>query len=139
MSRTAEGVAPRKSNATAVSDALVERLAGRRAILDDRSLATALVAIQGPRAAGIMASLTDVALDGLRYYAIAEGHVFIGSDDAKLHAINALYGRGAWKTECDGPIRSTPLVSGDRIAVTFTRRVLVTANHCGQGRRSAAS
>ncbi len=63
------------SNATAVSDALAERLAGCRAVLDDRSLATALVALQGPRAAGIMAPLTDVALDGLRYYAIAEGRV----------------------------------------------------------------
>jgi aminomethyltransferase len=46
-----------------------------RLVLDDRSLATALVAIQGPRAAGILAPLTDVALDGLRYYAIAEGQV----------------------------------------------------------------
>ena len=63
------------SNAAAVSDALAERLAGCRVVLDDRSLATALVAIQGPRAAGILAPLTDVALDGLRYYAIAEGHV----------------------------------------------------------------
>ena len=63
------------SNAAAVSDALLERLAGRRAVLDDRTLATGLVAIQGPRAAGILAPLTDVDLDGLRYYAIAEGNV----------------------------------------------------------------
>jgi aminomethyltransferase len=63
------------SNAAAVSDALAERLAGCRAVLDDRSLATALVAIQGPLAAGVLAPLTDVALDGLRYYAIAEGRV----------------------------------------------------------------
>jgi aminomethyltransferase len=63
------------SNAAAVSDAVVERLAGRRAVLDDRTLDTGLVAIQGPLAAGILAPLTDVALDGLRYYAIAEGHV----------------------------------------------------------------
>ena len=63
------------SNAGAVSDALVERFAGFNVVLDDRSLATALVAIQGPRAAGILAPLTEVALDELRYYAIAEGHV----------------------------------------------------------------
>jgi aminomethyltransferase len=63
------------SNAGAVSDALAERLARMRAVLDDRSLTTALVALQGPRAAGIMEPLTDVALDGLRNYAIAEGHV----------------------------------------------------------------
>jgi aminomethyltransferase len=63
------------SNAGAVSDALAERLAGFRVVLDDRSLATALVAIQGPRAVEVLAPLTDVALDELRYYAIAEGHV----------------------------------------------------------------
>jgi len=63
------------SNAGAVSDALAARLAGFRVVLDDRSLATALVAIQGPRSAGTMAHLTDVSLDGLRYYAIAEGRV----------------------------------------------------------------
>jgi aminomethyltransferase len=61
------------SNAQRVSDLLVERLAGFRAILDDRSLATALVAIQGPRAHEILASLTDVDLGALQYYAIAEG------------------------------------------------------------------
>jgi aminomethyltransferase len=63
------------SNARVVSDALAERLEGFRAILDDRSLATALVAIQGPRSVEIVRPLTDVDLDGLRYYAIAEGSV----------------------------------------------------------------
>jgi aminomethyltransferase len=63
------------SNAGAVSDALAVRFPGFHVVLDDRSLATALVAIQGPRAAGVLAPLTDVALDELRYYAIAEGHV----------------------------------------------------------------
>jgi aminomethyltransferase len=63
------------SNASAVSDALAARLKGFRAVLDDRSLATALVAIQGPAALGVLAPLTDVAVAGLRYYAIEEGHV----------------------------------------------------------------
>ena len=63
------------SNAAVVSDTLVERLVGRKAILDDRSLATALVAIQGPRSVDILRPLTDVPLDDLRYYAIAEGVV----------------------------------------------------------------
>ena len=63
------------SNAVVVSDALAERLEGRRAILDDRSLATALVAIQGPAALGILAPLTDLDLDAIRYYGIAEGSV----------------------------------------------------------------
>lgn len=63
------------SNATVVSDELATRLAGWKAVLDDRSLATSLVAIQGPRSAEVLAPLTDVDLATLRYYAIAEGHV----------------------------------------------------------------
>ena len=63
------------SNAPTVSDELASRLAGWKAVLDDRSLATSLVAIQGPRARGILGPLTDVDLDALKYYAIAEGHV----------------------------------------------------------------
>jgi aminomethyltransferase len=63
------------SNAQVVSDALAERLTGFKAVLDDRSLATALVAIQGPRSVEITRPLTDVDLDALRYYAIAEGTV----------------------------------------------------------------
>jgi aminomethyltransferase len=62
-------------NAQLVSDTLAERIAGRRAVLDDRSLATALIAIQGPRSAEILAPFTDVDLGGLKYYAIAEGEV----------------------------------------------------------------
>jgi aminomethyltransferase len=63
------------SNAQLVSDLLAERLEGFKAVLDDRSLATALVAIQGPRSLGILRPLTDVDLDALRYYAIADGNV----------------------------------------------------------------
>jgi glycine cleavage system T protein (aminomethyltransferase) len=62
-------------NALVVSDALAERLVGTRAVLDDRSLATGLVAVQGPRALDVLRPLTDVDLEGLRYYAIAEGTV----------------------------------------------------------------
>ncbi len=63
------------SNAQVVSDALAERIEGFRAILDDRALATALVAVQGPRAAPILGPLTDADLTALRYYAILEGQV----------------------------------------------------------------
>ncbi len=63
------------SNAAVVSDALAERLTGFRAILDDGSLATGLLAIQGPRAVEVLAPLTAIDLAGLRYYAIAEGEV----------------------------------------------------------------
>jgi aminomethyltransferase len=62
-------------NAATVADTLAERLRGWKAVLDDRSLATSLVAIQGPRSAGILAGLTDIDLEALRYYAIAEGTV----------------------------------------------------------------
>ena len=63
------------SNAPVVSEELAARLVGWRAVLDDRSLVTSLVAIQGPLAAGILATLTDVDLAALKYYAIAEGEV----------------------------------------------------------------
>jgi len=63
------------SNAATVSDALAERFEGRRAVLDDRSLATALIAIQGPAARAIFAPLTFVDLDTIRYYGIGEGTV----------------------------------------------------------------
>jgi aminomethyltransferase len=62
-------------NAQVVSDAIAERLAGFKAVLDDRSMVTALVAIQGPRSLEIVRPLTDVDLDALRYYAIVEGAV----------------------------------------------------------------
>ncbi len=62
-------------NAAVVSDELADRIGSRDAILDDHSMTTSLVALQGPAAAAILAPLTDVDLAGLRYYAIAEGSV----------------------------------------------------------------
>ncbi|MFL5726505.1 MAG: glycine cleavage system aminomethyltransferase GcvT [Chloroflexota bacterium] len=63
------------SNAQVVSDALAERLQAFRAVLDDRSLATALCAVQGPASTEIVAPLTDLDLGSLKYYAIAESQV----------------------------------------------------------------
>ena len=63
------------SNTAAVSDELASRIHGFRAVLDDRALATALVAVQGPASAAILEPLTTVDLAALRYYAIAEGEV----------------------------------------------------------------
>ena len=63
------------SNASVVSDALVERLEGFRAVLDDRSLATGLLAVQGPRSVEVLSPLTDIDLGALRYYAAEEGAV----------------------------------------------------------------
>jgi aminomethyltransferase len=62
-------------NAAVVSDALAERLVKFKAVLDDRALATGLLALQGPRAVDVLAPLTDVDLGALRYYAVAEGNV----------------------------------------------------------------
>jgi aminomethyltransferase len=63
------------SNAGVVSDTLAERLEGFRAVLDDRSLATGLLAVQGPRSVDVLEPLTDVDVQALRYYAAAEGTV----------------------------------------------------------------
>ena len=73
-------------NAHVVSDELAGRLRGFAAVLDDRSLATALCAVQGPKAAEILSSLTNIDLGALRYYAIAEGEV------AGMHALIARTG-----------------------------------------------
>ena len=62
-------------NAAVVAEELAGRIAGFEATLDDASLRTTLVAIQGPVAVSVLAPLTDVDLVSLRYYAIAEGHV----------------------------------------------------------------
>jgi aminomethyltransferase len=62
-------------NAAVVSDALAERLVTFKAVLDDRALATGLLAIQGPRSVDVLTPHTDVDLAALRYYAIAEGTV----------------------------------------------------------------
>lgn len=78
------------ANAGAVSDALAERLSGFSVVLDDGSLATALVAIQGPLAARILAPLTDLALDELHYYAVAE---------ATIAGVPALVGRTGYTGE----------------------------------------
>jgi aminomethyltransferase len=63
------------ANAVLVSDALAERVAGFAAIVDDQTLATGLVAVQGPLAAEIVASLTDLDLAAIRRYGVAEGPV----------------------------------------------------------------
>ncbi|GGQ44925.1 glycine cleavage system aminomethyltransferase GcvT [Streptomyces mutabilis] len=64
------------SNAQVVLDALTERAAGfdDAEVRDDRD-AYALLAVQGPESPGILASLTDADLDGLKYYAGLPGTV----------------------------------------------------------------
>jgi len=67
-------VVPNAANREVVVAKLRERLASHDAALDDASLRTSLVAVQGPRAAELLTPLTDVDLTSLKYYAIAEGH-----------------------------------------------------------------
>jgi aminomethyltransferase len=51
------------------------RAAGRPVTITDRSEATALVAVQGPKALGIVQSLTGTKLDPVKYYHFTEGVV----------------------------------------------------------------
>ncbi|SFG28166.1 glycine cleavage system aminomethyltransferase GcvT [Streptomyces mirabilis] len=63
------------SNAQVVLDALSERAAGFDALVRDDRDAYALIAVQGPESPGILKSLTDADLDGLKYYAGLPGTV----------------------------------------------------------------
>ncbi|WP_210587983.1 glycine cleavage system aminomethyltransferase GcvT [Streptomyces sp. GESEQ-35] len=62
-------------NAQIVLDALIERSEGYDAEVRDDRDAYALIAVQGPESPGILASLTDADLDGLKYYAGLPGTV----------------------------------------------------------------
>ncbi len=57
------------SNTAAVVTALTERAAGFDAAVADRTDEYALIAVQGPRAAGLLAPLTDTDLGEVKYYA----------------------------------------------------------------------
>jgi aminomethyltransferase len=63
------------ANSQVVLDALHERSTGFDATVRDDRDAYALIAVQGPEAAGILKALTDADLDGLKYYAGLPGTV----------------------------------------------------------------
>lgn len=63
------------SNAQVVLDALTARAEGFDAEVRDDRDAYALLAVQGPESPGILKSLTDADLDGLKYYAGLPGTV----------------------------------------------------------------
>lgn len=63
------------ANREAVAKALKERTAGFSVEVSDSSDDTALVAIQGPKAAAILQNLTNIDLSPLRYYSIASAEV----------------------------------------------------------------
>jgi aminomethyltransferase len=130
-------------NAGAVSDALAERCSGFEVVLDDRSLATALVAIQGPLAAGILASLTTVDLSGLRYYAITEGAVagipvmvartgYTGEDGFEVFVDPASAGH-VWDAlmESGGPTGLVPVGLGARDTLRLEAGMPLYGNELG--------
>jgi len=61
------------ANTAVVLRELTERCAG--AVVRDDTEVTGLIAIQGPNAPGILSRVTDLPLDGMRYYAGASGTV----------------------------------------------------------------
>jgi aminomethyltransferase len=63
------------ANTGVVHNALRERADGHDARITDQTDAYALLAIQGPAAAGILRPLTDIALDEVRYYTSHRGTV----------------------------------------------------------------
>jgi glycine cleavage system T protein len=63
------------ANVAVVREALVERAAGFDAVVDDRSDAYALIALQGPRSQAILEGFTDAPLADLKYYAILAARV----------------------------------------------------------------
>ncbi|MFI6012822.1 glycine cleavage system aminomethyltransferase GcvT [Streptomyces sp. NPDC051243] len=75
LAETEYMVVANASNAQIVLDALVERSAGFDAEVRDDRDAYALIAVQGPESPGILKSLTDADLDGLKYYAGLPGTV----------------------------------------------------------------
>ncbi|HTS15633.1 MAG TPA: glycine cleavage system aminomethyltransferase GcvT [Candidatus Sulfotelmatobacter sp.] len=83
-------VVPNAGNREAVTEAVRDRLNGFDAALDDASLRTALLAVQGPRAQSIVAPLVDADLAGVRYYGITS---------ARVHGIDALVARTGYTGE----------------------------------------
>jgi aminomethyltransferase len=63
------------ANAASVAAELTQRTADYAATVTDRTDEVALIAIQGPRSAEILANLTDTDLTGLRYYASYQAKV----------------------------------------------------------------
>jgi glycine cleavage system T protein (aminomethyltransferase) len=61
------------ANTAVVLGELQRRCSG--AVLQDETEATGLIAIQGPNASGILSRVTDLPLEGMRYYAGASGTV----------------------------------------------------------------
>ncbi|WP_446039565.1 glycine cleavage system aminomethyltransferase GcvT [Streptomyces sp. SID1121] len=108
------------SNAQTVLDALTTRAAGFDAEVRDDRDAYALLAVQGPESPGILRSLTDADLDGLKYYAGLPGTVagvpaliartgYTGEDGFELF-VEPAHAETLWRalTEAGAPVGLVP-------------------------------
>jgi aminomethyltransferase len=99
------------ANTAVVAAALRDRAAGYDAQVTDQTAEYALIAIQGPRAARILAPITDVSLDDVKYYS---GHRGIVADYPVLLARTGYTGE-------DGFELFTRPEDAERIWVALTR------------------
>src|SRR5580658_3472699 len=74
------------ANTSVVFDELVSRASEFDAVVTDATDDYALIAVQGPAAAGILRGLTDVDLGAMKYYAGAAGAVAVAIWDALVAA-----------------------------------------------------
>ncbi len=104
-------VVPNAGNRETVAAELRSRLSGYQATLRDETLETALLAVQGPAAASILAPLTDVDLDDLGRYGATEARVaglpvlvartgYTGEDGFELF-VDAASGAALWEALSD--------------------------------------
>src|SRR5207249_6780074 len=49
--------------------------------------------------------------------AVRDGVVYIGDSSGMLHAVRASDGKGLWTFKTDGEIKSSPVVTGDRVLI----------------------
>ncbi|MEN8650780.1 glycine cleavage system aminomethyltransferase GcvT [Streptomyces sp. 21So2-11] len=107
-------------NAQVVLDALTARATGFEADVRDDRDAYALIAVQGPESPGILKSLTDADLDGLKYYAGLPGTVagvpaliartgYTGEDGFELF-VDPQHAEKLWRalTEAGAPVGLVP-------------------------------
>jgi glycine cleavage system T protein (aminomethyltransferase) len=89
------------ANTGTVYDALRDRAAGHDADVHDQTADYALIAIQGPHAVRILAPLTDIGLDGVKYYS---GHRAVVAGQPVLLARTGYTGEDGFElfTAADG-------------------------------------
>lgn len=129
------------SNVGVVLEALVERCAGPEVAVVDESEATALVAVQGPAAEGIVAALIAdpaerAAVVGLKYYACTTAHVGVaegvGSGAGGGTGAGAGGGTGAGAGQGSGQGAGADSGSGDDLANGTVRAMVARTGYTGE-------